>query len=148
MAQIVSSQIVTATVQADGTRSVHECHTDSTERSYDIQYFAPAGMDVDAVLALRAANISAELASKAAAEAAAANYTLPLTRREFLSRFTVQERVGIRQARKTDPVVDDFMRTLEVALDVTPGHPDVQADMQYLVAEGLLSSARAAEIGA
>lgn len=145
---ITSSQIVTATVQADGTRSVHERHTDSTGRSYDIQYFAAPGLDIDAVRALRAANINAELASKAAAEAEAANFTLPITRREFLSRFTVQERIGIRQARKSDPVVDDFMSMLEVALDVTPGHSGVQAGLQYLVAEGLLSSARAAEIGA
>lgn len=92
---IVSSQIISATVQASGDRSVHERHADHNGRTYDVSYFAPASMDIGAVLAARAERISAEIDAREAVAAEAANFTLPLTKLEFRQRFTPAERAAI-----------------------------------------------------
>ena len=38
-----------------------------------------------------------------------------LTKLEYLRRFTSQERVTIRQASKTEPVLEDYLAMLELA---------------------------------
>jgi len=60
----------TSTVQADGSRSVHERHMDHNGKTYDIQYFAPESMDVDLVLSERAARLGAEIGLIASGRAA------------------------------------------------------------------------------
>lgn len=68
----------------------------------------------------------------------------------FKQRLTAEERIAIRSAAASDPVIADFLDLLG-----TPGsgmieldHPDTVAGVDYLVAHDLLTEDRAAAIRA
>lgn len=69
-----------------------------------------------------------------------------LSRLEFLHRFTAEERVAIRQASTTDPIIYDFLDLLYQAQEVRADDADTRAGLQYLETKGLLASGRATEI--
>lgn len=65
---------------------------------------------------------------------------------QFLLRFTEAEREAFRVAAATDSAVADFMQLCTAASQVEANHPMTIAGMDYLVAEGLLTQARADEV--
>ena len=65
---------------------------------------------------------------------------------EFLQRFDVAERIGIRTAAKTDPVVEDFMDLVNKSTRIDLNAPDVTAGLDYMVGNGLLTSVRKDQI--
>lgn len=67
-----------------------------------------------------------------------------LSRYEFLSLYTPQERIAIRGS--TNPVVVDIQEMLGMALEVDLDNPATQQSVGYLAAAGLLQPTRAAEI--
>lgn len=67
-------------------------------------------------------------------------------RLDFLRRFTMAERIPIRNARLTDPILNDFFSLLEQADIIHSNDPDTMAGMGYLVQQGLLTAARRDEI--
>ena len=69
-----------------------------------------------------------------------------LSRLEFLRCFTVTERVAIRQASATDPIIYDFLDLLYQAQEVRVDDPDTIAGLQYLEMQGLLAQGRSTEI--
>ena len=145
---IINSQIVEATLQANGSFNVIERHTASDGRIFDVVYNAPAEMDLNAVMAARAQRINADLAmQEQVADAADAGYP-PLHNVTFKLRFTQEERIAIRAARATDPYVDDLYDLMDSADGIYPDHPMVQAALGYFVTAGLITAERAAEIGA
>lgn len=70
------------------------------------------------------------------------------TRFEFLSRFTAEERIAMRNLRKTNGALDDFMAMVETAGELRADHPMITQGLAYLVARGWLTKVRADEIGA
>lgn len=72
--------------------------------------------------------------------------TVTWPRLDFLRRFNMGERIAIRTARATDPILNDFFSLLEQATNVHSDDPDTLAGMGYLVQQGLLSAARRDEI--
>lgn len=145
---IISSELVSDSPQVDGRRRVNELHVSDAGEQFTFSYLADSSHDSEATLAARAAEISGQLAVKAAALAEVVGTVLPLSRLEFLSRFTVQERITIRAAAKDDPVVEDFLFMLDVAGNVIPAHPTTQQGLGYLVSLKLLTVERSQEIGA
>lgn len=69
-----------------------------------------------------------------------------MTKLAFLRRMTQAERVAFRQAAKVDPVLEDFMALLDLAMDVNKDDPDVISGLQKAEQAGLLATGRAAEI--
>ena len=69
-----------------------------------------------------------------------------LTKLEYLRRFTSQERVTIRQASKTEPVLEDYLAMLELAEAIDTEDADTVAAVQMLEMVGLIAAGRAAEI--
>ena len=65
----------------------------------------------------------------------------------IMQRFTAAERIAIRAAQKSDPVIEDFFELVRVAGDMRSDHPMIAQGLAYLQGQGLLSAARAAEIG-
>lgn len=67
---------------------------------------------------------------------------------EFLLLFTSGERVAIREARLTDPVIDDFFDLVEDPrlTFVDLALPSVQGALHYLAATGMITDARREEI--
>lgn len=61
---------------------------------------------------------------------------------DFLGRFTVTERIGIRNTAKTDAVVEDFMDLLNKAEHVDLASANTIAGLGYLVSIGLITAAR------
>lgn len=146
---IVSSTILSAVPQADGRISVQEQHIDQNGKTYDVVYLADPAMDINAVLDARAVNIGKEIDARAAVEAEAQNYEIPMTERQFLGRFTVAERVAIRQAAATDPVIADFLDFLSKPGGVYRKPPlgsNTVAGLNYVVSVGLLQASRIPEI--
>lgn len=78
-------------------------------------------------------------------------YALPqadptITKLEFKQRMTAQERIAIRQAANTDPIIFDFMDLVESATYIDLSRQDTQDGVNYLESQGLLASGRAAAI--
>lgn len=69
-----------------------------------------------------------------------------LTPFQFKSRLTAQERIAIRAAAASDPVVADFLDMLGSASEVLTGDPQTIAGVDYMVSVGLLTAERAAEV--
>ena len=67
-----------------------------------------------------------------------------ITKYQFLARFSMTERVAIRAS--TDPIVNDFMKILEVVENIDVTNQDTINGVQYLVYAGLITPARAGEI--
>ena len=67
---------------------------------------------------------------------------------EFKLLFTSPERVAIKAARATDPVIDDFYDIVEDPrlTFVDLGLQSTQDALSYMVAQGLLTAERATEI--
>ena len=65
---------------------------------------------------------------------------------DYLRRFTSDERVGIRQAAKTSPVLEDYLALLELAELVNLDDTDTISAVNMLEQVGLIATGRAAEI--
>ena len=143
---ITSSQILTATPQADGSRSVLERHTDHQGKTYDVQYFAPDGLDIDLVLSARADRIGAEIDAKERAVAEAQNFTLPLSRLEFLKRFTDAEYATITAARSVNASLDFYWQKLMATEAVYLTDAETVGGVTLLEQAGLIAPGRAAVI--
>ena len=143
---IVLSEIVSESPQADGRVYVRERHVDEHGHEYTFESLLPADTDRNALLSARAEILNQQLASRAAIEKTVSVTTLPLSKLEFLRRFTPQERIAIRKSQ--NDLVQDFINLLNLAEYVTPSDGDSQAALAYLESIGLIASGRAAEIGA
>ena len=69
-----------------------------------------------------------------------------LSRLDFLRRFTRMERIALRGAMASDPVIADFMHMLELTESVSLDNSDVLEGLSYLEAEGMLDVGRKDEI--
>jgi hypothetical protein len=77
---------------------------------------------------------------------AASYLTISIDPVEFLQRFTAQERVAIRAAAQSSPVIDDYLHMLDAAKSVNLTHDVTIAGVQALEAAELIATGRAAEI--
>ena len=146
---IVSSQIVSSSVQVDGRLLVKERHVDHNGKTHEHEYLAAIGLDVDAVLTARAANIGAAIDMRDAVEAEANNFEIPLTRIAYVRRFTSVERKAIANAAKTNDSVGEFWNMLSWADGgIHIKSPEVQGALQMFETAGLIGVGRAAVIGA
>lgn len=64
----------------------------------------------------------------------------------FLQRFTLEERMAIREAAKSDPIVDDWLDMLRAAQEVDVASQETAAGMAFLVGNGLITDQRAQQI--
>lgn len=69
-----------------------------------------------------------------------------LTKLQFLSKFTLQERIAIREAAKTDPIVYDILELLNLSTEVNLDDPICIQSVQYFYSVNLLSNQRVSEI--
>ena len=65
-----------------------------------------------------------------------------VSRLDFLRRFTRAERIALRAAETTDPVVADFLLMLTLAEDVDLPSRDVTEGLAYLEANGFVTAER------
>lgn len=68
------------------------------------------------------------------------------TKLEYLRRFTTEERVAIRSAAASNPVLDDYLKLMELAQEINLDDPDTVAAVAMLEQAGLIASGRAAEV--
>lgn len=76
-------------------------------------------------------------------EAPAPRTMEPLT---FMRRFTLTERVAIRSAAATDPMIADLMAMQAAATYIDLDDPDTQAGVAYLESLGIIAAGRAAQV--
>lgn len=69
-----------------------------------------------------------------------------ITRLAFLNRFLMEERISIRTAASSDPVVADFLSLVDAASWIDLGRTDTQQGIGLLVAKNMLSQSRGDEI--
>lgn len=69
-----------------------------------------------------------------------------LTPLQYLRRFSLPERVAIREAAKTDFVVEDLMDMLDRAQEINTADMDTIAGTHYLEHLGLIAAGRAVEV--
>lgn len=70
-----------------------------------------------------------------------------LSAQEFLLRFTLAERLALRAAAKTDPVVDDILAMFQLSTAITSISPVVAQALTALANKGVLTANRATQIG-
>ena len=70
----------------------------------------------------------------------------PISKIEYLRRFTQDERVGIRLAAASNHIVNDYVELLNATTTLHLDDPDVIAGVNQLEQAGLLAAGRAAEI--
>lgn len=71
---------------------------------------------------------------------------LELTKLQFLSKFTMTERIAARAESANDPILDDIFRQLDLAENINLLDPDVINGLMYIVSKGLLNIDRANSI--
>ena len=69
-----------------------------------------------------------------------------LTKLEFLRKFTAQERIAIRSAAQSDPIIFDAMELLNLAEFVSLTDTDTINLVGYLAMVGIIASNRVSEI--
>lgn len=69
-----------------------------------------------------------------------------ITKLEYLRRFTTAERVAIRAAADANPVLDDYLKLMELAQEINLDDPDTVSAAQMLEQSGLIATGRAAEV--
>ena len=74
------------------------------------------------------------------------SFSRVLTKLEYLRRFTTEERVTIRAAAKSEPVLEDYLAMMELADEINTGDADTIAAVQMLEAVGLIGAGRANEV--
>lgn len=141
---LVSSTYKEFPAQQDGRVPVVETHISVDGQEYKYEYLN-SSLNPQFVLEERAVIIENILAQREAAKQAVVGATVPLTKYEFLSRFTSAERIAIRTEAKTDPVVQDFMAMMELSGNVNPVL--AQPGLNYLVSIGKLTAERAIALG-
>ena len=67
-----------------------------------------------------------------------------LTPLQFLRRFTLAERIAVRNAM--NPIIMDFLNLIALAQDIQTTDPDTQQGIGYLAQQGLIAPERVAEI--
>jgi len=79
-------------------------------------------------------------------EVVAAPTQRTITKLEYLRRFTTDERVAIRATASANPVLDDYLKLMELAQEINLDDPDTVAAVQMLEQAGLIAAGRAAEV--
>ena len=69
-----------------------------------------------------------------------------MTKLEYLRRFTTAERVAIRAAAASNPVLDDYLKLMELAQEIDTGDADTIAAVTMLEQAGLIAAGRANEV--
>lgn len=141
---IVSSNVVTAQPQHNGTTLVHEQHTDINGLRYDYTWFAAADVDIDAVVQQRGQLISADLTRQAEALTLASNYEIPLTPIEIMRRLTPTEWLAFQTS--TIPEIIYFRDVFAKTTVIYRSDALTQAGVGALVAANILTAERAVEV--
>ena len=79
-------------------------------------------------------------------EVEAAPVPRTITKLEYLRRFTTTERVAIRTAAAANPVLDDYLKLMELAQEINLDDADTVSAVQMLEQSGLIAQGRAAEV--
>lgn len=127
---------------------VKERHIDHLGIAHDLEYLASVGLDIQAVLTERAANMGAAIDQREAVLAEALNFELPISQVDYARRFTSAERQTIYTAAKSNAAVEDFWNMLLLAKNgVHLSAPEVMAGLVLFEQAGLIGEGRAAIIG-
>lgn len=143
---IVSSSIISRNPQEDGRVLITEEHIYSDGTSYRHTYLLEVGMDENFILSECAKAMGAELDLKAAQLALAMNYTLPISKVEYLLSFSEDETLAIQTASLTDKTVAQAMVVLANTPYVYLNHPIVISSLAHFEATGLIGPGRKEQI--
>lgn len=147
MSQVLSSTFTSSAPEVDGRINITETHTTDDGQIYAYTWLCDLNTtNPQMVLDERVIVINETLAQRQVAHDLVQGTLVPMTRFEFLNRFEPQERIAVRAAATTDPVIFDFMDLLSQSGNVT--HEHARTGLAYLVSVGLLSQDRANAIGA
>lgn len=75
-----------------------------------------------------------------------AKNVVKLTKLEFMSRFTAQERIAFKAAVKTDPIAADIDDQFSIAEWIDPSDSRVLQGIQYLASVGVIAPDRVQSI--
>lgn len=70
----------------------------------------------------------------------------PLTKLQFLRRFTQNERIAMRAAASQSAAMYDYMALLELAEEVVLSDPDTMMGVQMMEMAGIIGAGRANEV--
>lgn len=142
---LILSSYTEGPTQADGCRYVDEQHIINDGRVFNFNYLCDQ-QNPQIVMEERAKVIEKTLLDREAAILMVVGTEVPLTKYEFLSRFTPEERKSISAEAKVNADIEDFMLMLDASggdVYLTLARPGLQG----LVSYGKLTPDRAIVIG-
>jgi len=143
---VVSSSYTVGPPQTDGRVSVTEQHVLEDGQVYKYSYLCDLFVtNPEMVMSARGDFIDNQLTKRANALALVVGTSVPLTKHQFLNRFTSEERQAIRRRAKVDEIVLDFMEMLNASGGVY--HTLALPGINYLRFLGDITTTRAALIG-
>lgn len=154
--QIVSSEIVHQS-EANGVVFVTEKHTFADGDTHLYSYQTASGADTQLAMDLRRQNMNAAILAKEQAEAEAANFEIPITKREFRDKFSQSEQEAIDEFNATyqssPNLTAQQKRTMQTALarhseidKIYMSAPTTIAVVNLFQQLGILSAERAAQV--
>lgn len=69
-----------------------------------------------------------------------------LTKLEYLRRFTMEERIAVRQAAESSPMLADYLAMMELAEEIDTGDADTIGAVNMLEQVGLIGAGRASGV--
>jgi hypothetical protein len=114
---------------------------------YGLSTFEPVGLSEQYKIEAREGYLPRDVSLWDPASRSFVKASITISRLQFLSRFTAQERIAIRQLAASDLVVDDFMKLLDISQDIDMSSEMVGNGLNYLLYKGILSAERVIEIG-
>ncbi len=142
----ITSSFTEGPEQNDGRVQITEEHFHEDGRVFKYEYLCDKFItDPSMVAEARRNYIIDQLTKRENALAIIVGTSVPLTKHQFLSRFTTNERITIRERAKTNPVVLDFMEMLNASSGVF--YSLALQGIGYLQYLEIITPARAAIIG-
>lgn len=154
---IVSSAFIEGPAQADGRHRVTELHTLSDGRVLKFDYLRDQGVSAEAVMAVRAEQINAQLEAERVARELVGTVRLPLTKLAFESLFTDAEWAAIQAFNASYDSIEALtpeqklsirrgLHSYAIAQDISLDDPRTMAQVTLYEMLGVIAPGRAAEI--
>lgn len=144
--RVTSIEIANETTAPNGQRTITErIHFDNGNSALGIPYFAGPDWDVQAIMAQRMANMNAEFERQENERAEAMNYEIPLTPIDIQRRVTPAEWFAFEALTSENGRYFKAMFANPRAL-IFRNDPLIQAARAMLIAEGVLTAERDAQV--
>lgn len=114
---------------------------------YGVSSFEPIGMAPDGyTYEFRSKELNSEVVWNSDTRDFESKKKLIVSKLQFMNLLSLSERIQIRTAAETDPILNDIVQQLNIAEFIDLSRPDTISSLLYLQSKNILSETRVGEI--